>query len=183
MRDARDFDTKKETSRLDIATCALLQQNPAGSTVPHHFLAQNASTPMTPDPLSERTLLQTRVPPALRTYLKRYAKQHGVSMEDVLTDVLAHFVTLRPDQRGLHWRVPHSNRGEAGAQQGWAQLNLYLPNDLAGKVVGLVMETSQTRATVLYTALFWFVRYLCPPRVSRVMETQRESDADDAAVA
>ena len=138
---------------------------------------------MTPDPLSERTLLQTRVPPALRTYLKRYAKHHGVSMEDVLENVLAHFVTLRPDKRGLQWRVPHSNRGEAGAQQGWAQLNLYLPNDLAGKVVGLVMETSQTRATVLFTALFWFVRYLCPPMVSRVMETQRESDADDAAVA
>ena len=138
---------------------------------------------MTPNPLSERSLLQTRVPPALRTYLKRYAKHHGVSLEDVLAEVLAHFVTLRPDQRGLQWRIPHSNRGEAGAQQGWAQLNLWLPNDLAGKVVGLVMETSQTRAVVLYTALFWFVRYLCPPVASRVMAPHPESGVDDAALA
>lgn len=114
-------------------------------------------------PSSERSLLQTRVPPALRTYLKRYAKHHGLSMEEFLAEVLAHFVSLRPDQHGLLWRIPHSNRGEAGAQQGWSQLNLWLPNDLAGKVVGVAMETSQTRAVVLYTALYWFARYLRPP--------------------
>jgi hypothetical protein len=114
-------------------------------------------------PSSERSLLQTRVPPALRAYLKRYAKHHGLSMESFLAEVLAHFVSLRPDQRGLLWRIPHSNRGEAGAEQGWAQLNLWLPNNMAGKVVGVSMETSQTRAVVLYTALFWFARYLRPP--------------------
>jgi hypothetical protein len=118
---------------------------------------------MNPIPSSERSLLQTRVPPVLRTYLKRYAKHHGISMEGFLAEVLAHFVALRPDQHGLLWRIPHSNRGEAGSQQGWAQLNLLLPNDLAGKVVGLSMETAQTRAVVLYTALYWFARYLRPP--------------------
>jgi len=118
---------------------------------------------MNPVPSNERSLLQTRVPPALRTYLKRYAKHHGLSMEGFLAEMLAHFVKLRPDQHGLSWRIPHSTRGEAGAQQGWAQLNLWLPNDLAGKVVGLSMESSQTRAVVLYTALFWFARYLRPP--------------------
>jgi hypothetical protein len=118
---------------------------------------------MNPLPSSERSLQQTRVPPALRAYLKRYAKHHGLSMEGFLAEVLAHFVTLRPDQHGLVWRIPHSNRGETGAEQGWAQLNLWLPNDLAGKVVGITMETAQTRAVVLYTALFWFARYLRPP--------------------
>jgi hypothetical protein len=128
-------------------------------------------------PSSESSLLQTRVPPALRTYLKRYAKHHGLSMEGFLAEVLAHFVTLRPDQRGLAWRIPHSNRGEAGAQQGWAQLNLWLPNDLAGKVVGVTMETEQTRAVVLYTALFWFARYLRPP----VAPMYPQEDAADNA--
>lgn len=125
---------------------------------------------MSPSPNDERHLQQTRVPPALRTYLKRYAKHHGLSMEAFLADVLNHFVTLRPDQRGLRWRVPHSNRGEAGAQQGWAQLNFWLPNELAGKLAGLSVETKETRSVILYTALFWFVRYLRPPVAPMVAE-------------
>ena len=36
---------------------------------------------------------------------------------------------------------------------------------------------------VLFTALFWFARYLCPPVASQVTETHQESDVDDAAVA
>lgn len=118
---------------------------------------------MTSDASSDRRLLQTRVHPAVRQYLKRYAKLHGVPLEEVAADIVSDFIRLRPDQHGLAWRTPLSHRGETGAQQGWVQFNVWLPNELASQVVGVAMETAQTRAVVLYTALFWFVRYLCPP--------------------
>lgn len=110
-----------------------------------------------------RVMLQTRLPAALRVYLKRYAKHHGLKLEGLLTEVLTHFVTLRPDLRGLRWRIPHSTRSDQAQSAGWAQLNLFVPAELAGQVAGLSLETEQSKATILYTSFVWFAQYLRPP--------------------
>ena len=67
-----------------------------------------------------KSLVQTRVPQAMRVYLKAYGKHHGLKMEALLAEVLLHFITLRPDTRGLAWRKPQSHRTDAGTVGGWA---------------------------------------------------------------
>ncbi len=99
----------------------------------------------------------------MRVYLKAYGKHHGLKMEGILAEVLLHFMTLRPDMRGLIWRTPQSHRTEAGAVGGWAQINVLIADDVAGKLAGLSMQLGISRATIAYTALYWFARYMRPP--------------------
>lgn len=123
-------------------------------------------TPQHPPARSDETarvMLQTRLPAALRVYLKRYAKHHSLKLEGMLTEVLTHFVSLRPDLRGLRWRTPQSTRNDQAQSVGWAQINLYVPAELAGQVAGLSLETEQSKATILYTSFIWFAQYLRPP--------------------
>ena len=112
---------------------------------------------------ASKSLVQTRVPQAMRVYLKAYGKHHGLKMEGLLAEVLLHFMTLRPDSRGLIWRTPQSHRTEAGAVGGWAQINVLIADDVAGKLAGLSMQLGISRATIAYTALYWFARYMRPP--------------------
>lgn len=118
-------------------------------------------TPPVPD--ASKALVQTRVPQAMRVYLKAYGKHHGLKMEGLLSEVLHHFMRLRPDQRGLHWRTPQSHRTEAGSTAGWAQINVLIANEVAGQLEGLSTQLGVSRATIAYTALYWFARYLRPP--------------------
>ena len=112
---------------------------------------------------ASKSLVQTRVPQAMRVYLKAYGKHHGLKMEGLLAEVLLHFMTLRPDSRGLSWRTPQSHRTEAGAVGGWAQINVLIADDVAGKLAGLSMQLGISRATIAYTALYWFARYMRRP--------------------
>ena len=116
-----------------------------------------------PEPDASKSLVQTRVPHPMRTYLKAYAKHHGLKMEGLLAEVLSHFMHLRPDQQGMTWRTPQSHRSEAGAASGWAQINVLIDDEVAGRFAGLAMELNISRATLAYTALYWFVRYMRPP--------------------
>ncbi|MEI6804121.1 MAG: hypothetical protein WCK83_13250 [Burkholderiales bacterium] len=118
-----------------------------------------------------KSLVQTRVPQAMRVYLKAYGKHHGLKMEGLLAEVLLHFMTLRPDMRGLSWRTPQSHRTEAGAVGGWAQINVLIADDVAGKLAGLSMQLGISRATIAYTALYWFARYMRPPLNPSVTST------------
>ena len=112
---------------------------------------------------TSKSLVQTRVPHAMRVYLRAYGKHHGLKMEALLTEVLTHFLTLRPDLRGLSWRKPLSHRTESGAEGGWAQINVLIPDEVAGKLAGLSMQLELSRAVISYTALYWFARYMRPP--------------------
>lgn len=112
---------------------------------------------------ASKSLVQTRVPLAMRVYLKAYGKHHGLKMEGLLAEVLTHFMTLRPDKQGLAWRKPQSHRTDAGSVGGWAQINVLIPDDVAGKLAGLAMQLGISKAAISYTALYWFARYMRPP--------------------
>jgi hypothetical protein len=112
---------------------------------------------------TSKSLVQTRVPYAMRVYLRAYGKHHGLKMEALLVEVLTHFLALRPDLRGLKWRKPLSHRTESGAEGGWAQINVLIPDEVAGKLAGLSMQLELSRAVISYTALYWFARYMRPP--------------------
>lgn len=121
-----------------------------------------------------KILMQTRVPAALRTYLKRYAKHHALRLEVFLSELLSHFISLRPDLRGLRWRVPHSNRADVAVPENWGQLNLLLAPELAGQLAGLSLATGQSKATILYTSFVWFALYLRPPNVPSGLPPDRD---------
>lgn len=128
-----------------------------------------------------KSLVQTRVPQALRVYLRAYAKHHNLKMEELLAEVLQHFLDLRPDLRGLHWRVPQSHRSEAASDAGWAQINVLVANDIAGKVAGLANQLGISRAALVYTALYWFARYMRPAVSSEASATDMVNAASGAA--
>jgi hypothetical protein len=112
---------------------------------------------------ASKALVQTRVPHAMRVYLRAYGKHHNLKMEALLTEVLTHFLTLRPDSHGLTWRRPQSHRTESGAEGGWAQINVLIPDEVAGKLAGLSMQLGLSRAVISYSALYWFARFMRPP--------------------
>jgi hypothetical protein len=134
--------------------------------------------PITHD--TSKSLVQTRVPQPLRIYLKAYGKYHGLKMEGLLVEVLNHFLTLRPDLHGVTWRKPQSNRSIAGVDGGWSQINVLIPDELAGKLAGLAMQLGISRATIAYTALYWFTRYMCPPQEPSQQASGRHN-RDEAA--
>lgn len=129
----------------------------------------------------DKSLVQTRVPQALRLYLRAYAKHHNLKMEGLLSEVLEHFLNLRPDLHGVQWRVPQSHRSEAASAAGWAQINALVPDDIAGKVAGLANQIGISRATLAYTALYWFVRYMRPPEISLASQKRSSRSAPGAS--
>lgn len=120
-----------------------------------------------------RALVQTRLPSPLRSYLRAYAKHHDLKLEALMADILGHFLHLRPDQHGLSWRKPQSNRSEAGSSAGWAQFNSLVPEELAGKLAGAAMGAGISRASLVYTAVYWFARYMRPPTDSMVIQDDK----------
>lgn len=120
-----------------------------------------------------RALVQTRLPFPLRSYLRAYAKHHDLTLEALMADILGHFLHLRPDQHGLSWRKPLSNRSEAGSSAGWAQFNSLVPEELAGKLAGAAMVAGISRASLVYTAVYWFARYMRPPTDSMVIQDDK----------
>ena len=111
----------------------------------------------------ERVLEQTRIPLALRVYLKAYAKQHQMRLELACEQILTLFFQQQPWEQGLSWRHPLSNRTDAGERAGWAQFNLNLSAELAAQLQTLVEHLKVSKATVLYTSLFWFAKFISPP--------------------
>jgi len=110
----------------------------------------------------------------MRDYLKAYANLRARKLDDVCVEILEGFLTLRPFERGLRIHVPMSLRSKDEGGQKWVQLNFFLSDELTLKVDQLCEEFSTgaatlenpqyvSRAAVLYTALYWFVKYLRPP--------------------
>ncbi len=108
-------------------------------------------------------LMQTRVPSALRLYLKAYAKQHQSNLESTGESILLLFIQRAPWQQGLVWRAPLSHRSDSGERQGWAQFNLFLSAELAAQLESLAQQMNMSRASIVYTGLFWFAKHISPP--------------------
>ena len=96
-------------------------------------------------------------------YLKTYAAYHGRRLDDFLCAVIRDFLRLRPYERGLNWRVPVSHRSPEGIEQEWKQINIALDEETRARLNAVEEETGHSKASILYTALIWFVKYLRPP--------------------
>lgn len=113
--------------------------------------------------MATTTPVPTRLTPPLRGYLKAYAKAHGLTMEALLEEIVEQFVDIKPYEHGLEWRSPASHRSPQGQQQGWKQVNVFLAPEVAAQLAGLEAHSGRSRAAIVYTALFWFAKYMRPP--------------------
>ena len=86
-----------------------------------------------------------------------------MSLEAGCQSILSLFVKHQPWLRGLQWRIPLSNRTDAGESQGWAQFNVFLSAELAAQLESLAQQHGTSRAAVLYAGLFWFAKFISPP--------------------
>jgi hypothetical protein len=111
----------------------------------------------------DRVLLQTRVPLALKTYMKAFAKHHSTTLESVCQQWLQHFIDRTPWQAGFIWRVPLSHRTQSAELQGWSQFNVLFPAELAAQVLSTSQRNGVSRATVLYSSFVWFAKFISPP--------------------
>ena len=118
----------------------------------------------------------TRLPKVMRDYLKAYAQSRCRKLDDICVEILEGFMTLRPFERGLKIHVPMSLRSRVAEDQKWVQLNFFLSDEMTLKVNQLCEELAAgaaasanshyiSRAAVLYTALYWFVKYMRPAQL------------------
>ena len=111
----------------------------------------------------KRILVPTRIPSALRIYLKAYAKQHRDTLESSCETMLFLFLQQAPWRQGLRWRAPLTTHSDAGESQGWRQFNLPVTVELAARLESQANQLDISRSSVTYTGLFWFAKYICPP--------------------
>jgi hypothetical protein len=116
----------------------------------------------------------------MREYLKAYAKFHGRKFDGLCDEILAKFLALKPFTRGIVFHTPMSSRSEAGAAQDWVQVNFFITDALNGQAQDVADDYRVSKATVLYTALYWFVKYMRPPVPEPEVPSNVTSSAGDA---
>lgn len=107
----------------------------------------------------------TRVPKPMREYLKAYAKYQGRKLDDLYAEILVSFLKQQPANHGLQFRIPQSSRPTEGEEREWVQINFFITEELNFQALQLANEKNVSKASVLYTALYWFVKYLRPPEL------------------
>lgn len=101
----------------------------------------------------------------MREYLKAYAKYQGRKLDDLYAEILVSFLKQKPFDRGLQFRIPQSSRPTEGQEREWVQVNFFISDELNFQAQQLALEQDVSKASVLYTALYWFVKYLRPPEL------------------
>lgn len=120
-------------------------------------------------PPRDLALLQTRLPEPLRQYLKALAAYRWGTLDAMFERVFTHFLREKPYEHGLHFRQPraaasYARGGDSRQKTGWVLVNVHLPRELAGAVRRDAERLEVSIASYLYTALYWWARYVYPPR-------------------
>jgi hypothetical protein len=111
--------------------------------------------------------ISTRCPDSVLTYVKKLYPSLYHSMTAMFEDVLTRFIKERPWDHGLLWRQPKGVLryidGEP-MRTGWSLLNIQLPPNLAEQVKHLSLTSRVSVASLCYTAIFWWIKYIYPPK-------------------
>jgi hypothetical protein len=108
-------------------------------------------------------LMQTRVPEAMRDYLKAVAAYRYKTLMNMHDVLFRQFMQERPFEKGLHFRKPRTADGTTG----WCQMNLLLPEDLVELLKAEAETLGISLATYLFTALYWWATYMHPPATAQ----------------
>lgn len=99
----------------------------------------------------------------MREYLKAYARFHGRKFDSLCHEILVKFIEIRPFNDRMAMHTPLSSRSGAGLEQDWVQINFFITDELNVRAQKLADELHVSRASLFYTALVWFVKYIRPP--------------------
>lgn len=115
----------------------------------------------------EPKVVPTRCPANMYTYMKMIAPLEWRSLTAMFQDMMTRFLDTQPWNHGLLWRKPRTaltfQEGVAG-RTGWEQVNIQLPPDLAERVEIAAVTAGISKAAFCYTAMFWWIQYVYPPK-------------------
>lgn len=123
----------------------------------------------------------TRIPKSMREYLKSYAKFHGRKFDSLCHEILVKFMDIKPYEGRLLIHTPLSSRSGAGVAQDWVQVNFFITDELNWRAQKLADELHVSKASLFYTSLFWFVKYMRPPQGMDAIATTSVTEAKGVA--
>ena len=117
----------------------------------------------------------------MREYLKSYAKFHGRKFDSLCHEILVKFMDIKPYEGRLLIHTPLSSRSGAGVAQDWVQVNFFITDELNWRAQKLADELHVSKASLFYTSLFWFVKYMRPPQGMDAIATTSVTEAKGVA--
>lgn len=113
--------------------------------------------------------VQTRCPAQIITYLKSLAMLKYGTLLLMHDDMLKKFIASEPWAKNppLNWRKPraaHTTSGNAVAQTGWKTFNVQVSAELKEEITRRASELDVSASSFVYTAIYWWVAYIWPPK-------------------
>ena len=114
--------------------------------------------------------IQTRCPAQIIAYLKGLAMLRYGKLLALHDDMLRKFLDSRPwaAEPPLNWRTPKSPQAIAGgdgpSQTGWKTFNIQVSPELKVEIEERCAELEVSMSTFCYTAIYWWCKYIMPPR-------------------
>jgi len=115
---------------------------------------------------AEVEFVQGRCSSALFDYLRMLAVHPRFpyrNLAGMYSVIFERFLEHKPWDLGLVWRKPRSVKSVTGGT-GFVQVNVQLPIELAARVRAKADEMDVSLASFVYTALYWWGRYVHPPK-------------------
>ncbi|MFX1767973.1 hypothetical protein PWP93_36500 [Paraburkholderia sp. A1RI-2L] len=113
--------------------------------------------------------VQTRCPAQIITYLKSLAMLKYGTLLQMHDDLLKKFIASEPWAKTppLNWRKPRAAQttsGEAISQTGWKTFNVQVSPAMKEQIMRLSSELDVSASSFVYTAIYWWVAYIYPPK-------------------
>ncbi|MDR5791718.1 hypothetical protein P9281_34795 [Caballeronia sp. LP003] len=119
--------------------------------------------------LEKSDFVQTRCPAQIIVYLKSLAMLKYGTLLKMHDDMLRKFIASAPWEKNppLNWRKPRAAQtvaGESVSQTGWKTFNVQVSSDLKAEVMQRSEELGVSASSFVYTAIYWWVAYIWPPK-------------------
>ena len=113
--------------------------------------------------------VQTRCPAQIITYLKSLAMLKYGTLLQMHDDMLKKFIASEPWAKSppLNWRRPRAaqlTNGDAVSQTGWKTFNVQVSAGMKEEIMRRSGEQGVSASSFVYTAIYWWVAYIWPPK-------------------
>ncbi|WP_434716381.1 hypothetical protein [Paraburkholderia sp. A3RO-2L] len=119
--------------------------------------------------IEKSDFVQTRCPAQIITYLKSLAMLKYGTLLQMHDDLLKKFIASEPWAKTppLNWRKPRAAQttsGDAISQTGWKTFNVQVSPAMKEQIMQLSSELEVSASSFVYTAIYWWVAYIYPPK-------------------
>ena len=115
---------------------------------------------------AEVGFVQGRCSSALFNYLRMLAVHPNFpynNLANMYAVLFERFINDKPWEHGLKWHKPKSIKSVTG-ETGFVQVNIQLPIEQCERVKNSALAHDVSLATYIYTALYWWSRFVHPPK-------------------